>query len=143
MNDTHPIARFVQGFFHEYLAAQRGLSNNTIYSYRDSLKLFLRFVSQRVGKHVDKLNLEHFDEKLVTLFLNDLEETRGNSTLMQRDLLSKVVFPNRHRDRRRDGFKQGFKQNSLNIKTTPPVPVSAVASASTRRGYRWGGASQC
>ena len=29
MNATHPISRFVQGFFHEYLAAQRGLSSNT------------------------------------------------------------------------------------------------------------------
>ncbi len=88
MNDNHSIARFIHGFFHEYLAAQRGLSTNTIYSYRDSLKLFLRFVSQLVGKHVDKLNLEDFDEKLVALFLNDLEETRGNSTQTRNNRLA-------------------------------------------------------
>ena len=50
MNATHSLARFLQGFFHEYLAAQRGLSHNTILSYRDCLKLFLRFVSQQAGK---------------------------------------------------------------------------------------------
>ncbi len=50
MNATYPIARFVHGFFQDYLAAQRGLSPNTILSYRDSLKLFLRFVSEQTGK---------------------------------------------------------------------------------------------
>jgi site-specific recombinase XerD len=79
MNATHHIARFVQRFFHEYLAAQRGLSPNTVLSYRDTLKLFLRFVSQRVGKPVDKLTLEDFDEKRVFAFLKDLQDRRGNS----------------------------------------------------------------
>ncbi len=139
MNTNHSIARFVHSFFQNYLVAQRGLSQNTIKSYRDCLKLFFSFVSEQISKHVDKLNVEDFDEKLTTHFLNDLEQTRANSALMQRDLLSKVVFPNRHRERRRDGFKQ----DSLNIKTTRSAPVSAVVSASTRRGHRWGGASQC
>ena len=80
MNATHSIARFVQGFFQNYLAAQRGFSKNTILSYRDCLKFFFRFVSEQIGKPVDKLNVEDFDEKLSTHFLNHLEETRGNST---------------------------------------------------------------
>ena len=50
MNANHPIARFVHGFFQDYLAAQRGLSPNTILAYRDCLKLFLRFVSEQVGR---------------------------------------------------------------------------------------------
>lgn len=80
MNATHPIAPWVQGFFHQYLAAQRGLSLNTILSYRDSLKLFLRFVSERVGKPVDQLSVEDFDRKLTAAFLDHLEASRGNST---------------------------------------------------------------
>ncbi len=79
MNATHPIAQYVQRFFQEYLAAQKGLSPNTILSYRDALKLFLRFVSERLKKPVDKLALEDFDEKLVLAFLRDLEKSRGNS----------------------------------------------------------------
>lgn len=77
--DATPIARLVQEFFHQYLAAQRGLSPNTILSYRDSLKLFLRFASERVAKPVDKLVIESFDEKLTVAFLGDLETSRGNS----------------------------------------------------------------
>lgn len=88
MNVTHPIARFVQGFFHDYLAAQRGLSPNTILSYRDALKLFLRFASQRVGKPVDKLSVEDFDEKLTLAFLDDLEASRGNSTQTRNNRLA-------------------------------------------------------
>jgi site-specific recombinase XerD len=80
MKATHPMARFLQGFFHEYLAAQRGLSLNTILSYRDALKLLLRFGSDRMGKPIDELALEDLDEKMVLAFLDDLETTRGNST---------------------------------------------------------------
>jgi site-specific recombinase XerD len=88
MNASHSIARFVHRFFHEYLAAQRGLSTNTILSYRDCLKLFLCFVSEQVGKHVDKLNVEDFDEKLAARFLNDLETTRRNSTQTRNNRLA-------------------------------------------------------
>jgi site-specific recombinase XerD len=80
MSTTPPLAHFVQGFFQEYLAAQRGLSPNTILSYRDALKLFLRFTSQRVKKPADKLVLQDFDEKSAADFLDDLEANRGNCT---------------------------------------------------------------
>ena len=87
-NNTHSIARFVQRFFHDYLAAQRGLSKNTIMSYRDCLKLFFLFVSEQTGKHVDKLRVEDFDEKLTVHFLNDLEKTRSNSTQTRNNRLA-------------------------------------------------------
>jgi site-specific recombinase XerD len=80
MNATQPLARCLHGFFHEYLAAQRGLSLNTIFSYRDALKLLLRFGSDRMGKPVDKLALDDVDEKMVLAFLDDLETPCGNST---------------------------------------------------------------
>ncbi len=40
-NPAQPIAPLVQSFFENRLAAQKGLSCNTILAYRDSLKLFL------------------------------------------------------------------------------------------------------
>jgi site-specific recombinase XerD len=88
MNATHPIARYVHGFFHDYLAAQRGLSPNTILSYRDALKLLLRYVARQVGKPVDKLLTEHFDEKMVVAFLTHLEANRGNSPQTRNNRLS-------------------------------------------------------
>jgi site-specific recombinase XerD len=88
MNATPPLAHFVQGFFQEYLAAQKGLSPNTILSYRDALKLFLRFASQRVEKPVDKLVLQDFDEKSAADFLDDLEANRGNCTAARNNRLA-------------------------------------------------------
>lgn len=88
MNVTHPLARLVQGFFQEYMAAQKGLSPNTILSYRDALKLFLCFASRRVEKPVDKLVLEDFDEKLALDFLDDLEASRGNCTAVRNNRLA-------------------------------------------------------
>jgi site-specific recombinase XerD len=78
MDSTHPIAPFVQAFFLKFLAAQRGLSPNTILSYKDALKLLLRFAVGQRGKPTDKLTIEDFDEKLVLGFLDHLESTRGN-----------------------------------------------------------------
>lgn len=88
MNAPHPLARFLQGFFHDYLAAQRGLSPNTTFSYRDALKLLLRFGSDRTGKPVDQLALEDVDDKMVLAFLDDLETTHGNSTATRNNRLA-------------------------------------------------------
>jgi site-specific recombinase XerD len=88
MNGSHPIAGFVQGFFHEYLAAQRGLSPNTILSYRDALKLLLCYVSRRVSKPVDKLLVEDIDETVVVAFLQHLESDRGNAPQTRNNRLS-------------------------------------------------------
>ena len=77
--NTHLIARFVEGFFHDYLVGQRGLSRNTIVSYRDALKLFLRFARERLGKPVDKLTVEDVDSKQVTAFLEHLEVSEATA----------------------------------------------------------------
>jgi len=88
MNATHSLDRLVHGFFQVYLAAQKGLSANTILSYRDALKLFLRFASQQVEKPVDKLLLEDFDEKLATNFLDHLQASRSNCTAVRNNRLA-------------------------------------------------------
>ena len=40
----------VQQFFTEYLVAQRALSPRTVASYRDSMTLFLAYVTEHLGK---------------------------------------------------------------------------------------------
>lgn len=88
MNATHSLARLVHGFFQEYMAAQKGLSPNTILSYRDAVKLFLGFAAKQVGKPVDKLVLEDFDEPLALNFLDDLQATRGNCAAVRNNRLA-------------------------------------------------------
>ena len=88
MNATHSLAHLVHGFFQEYLAAQRGLSPNTILSYRDALKLFFCFAAKQTEKPVDRLILEDFDEKLALDFLDDLQAGRGNCTAVRNNRLA-------------------------------------------------------
>src|ERR1700729_2336029 len=58
MNDAKALLSHVQAFFENYLAAQRGLSSNTILAYRDALKLFLSFLAASSGKSAARLRLE-------------------------------------------------------------------------------------
>jgi site-specific recombinase XerD len=78
----------VHGFFCDHLAAQKGLSANTIASYRDSLKLLLQFIAQTITQPVDKLTLEDFDATLIVAFLSDLETTRGNTARTRNNRLA-------------------------------------------------------
>jgi site-specific recombinase XerD len=75
-----PIAPLVQSFFEGHLAGERGLSPNTVLAYRDCLKLFLAFLSRRLGKPAQELRAADFDEGGVLAFLDHLQRERGNST---------------------------------------------------------------
>ena len=44
MSAQAALPTLLRGFFENYLAAQRDVSPNTILAYRDSIKLFLRFI---------------------------------------------------------------------------------------------------
>jgi len=79
MNRSHPVADYLHSFFYQYLAGAKGLSPNTLISYRDTLKLYLRFGAQQLKKPVDRLTLEDLNEKMILAFLNHVEHEKGNS----------------------------------------------------------------
>ena len=66
-------------FFSHYLPVQKGLSENTVLSYRDAIKLLLCYAADRWKKSVDELCVEDIDESLVLTFLDHLETVRGCS----------------------------------------------------------------
>ena len=69
----------VEKFFREYLPTLRGMSLQTIRSYRDALVLFLRFVSGHSGRRLEDLDLDAVTAEHVTQFLMFLEAERHNS----------------------------------------------------------------
>lgn len=79
MNATIFLAPYVRSFFEDHLTCRRNVSRNTIHSYRDALKLLLKFAVDRLKVPVTKLLVTHVTEPLVADFLTDLERTRGNS----------------------------------------------------------------
>jgi site-specific recombinase XerD len=80
MSKTPMLLSYVQAFFQEYLAGQRGLSRNTILAYRDALKLFLAFLATSLKKQAACLQLEDLQAEQVLAFLEYTEQKRENRT---------------------------------------------------------------
>jgi site-specific recombinase XerD len=86
MSEITLLGSWVRRFLLEHLAAERGLARNTQRSYRDTLTLLLPFVTAKLKKPVDRLNVTDISGDVVRLFLTDLETSRqcGIATRNQR-----------------------------------------------------------
>jgi integrase/recombinase XerD len=73
------LAPTLQAFFVERLINQKDASPRTIAAYRDTLKLLLRYASQRTGTPPSKLDFADLDASLISGFLDHLERERGNT----------------------------------------------------------------
>ena len=73
------FAKFLQGFFTEYLPMQRNVSPHTVRSYRDLMTLLLRFCRDRKSMAIERLCIEKLSADLVIEFLDSLETDRGCS----------------------------------------------------------------
>jgi len=69
----------LQAFFQEWLGGQRNLSRHTVLSYRDTWRLFLRFVASRHARAVAQLTLTDLTEAEVLAFLRHCEDDRHAS----------------------------------------------------------------
>lgn len=70
------FSALLHAFFHEWLGQQRNLSRHTVMSYRDTWRLFLRFLSERNRRPIVDLSLAEMHAKSVTAFLQYLEDER-------------------------------------------------------------------
>lgn len=72
------LGRELVRFFEEFLPAQRGLSPNTVRSYRDALLLLLQFASANAKRPIERLEVSDLTAERMINFLNFLETDRGN-----------------------------------------------------------------
>ncbi len=79
------FALLLTQFFTQRLIKQKQASPNTISSYRDTFKLLLQYIKQRLGKEPSSLIVQDIDAPLISDFLNDLEDNRG-ITIRSRNL---------------------------------------------------------
>ena len=78
----HPPTRFavlLQSFFAQHLVQQKNVSPKTVTTYRDTFKLFLRYMEQTHRKSPVQMDLPDFTAETVLGFLNYLEKERRNS----------------------------------------------------------------
>lgn len=74
-----PLTYWLHGFFHEWLGQQRNCSRHTILSYRDTWRLYLRYVAAQRGKPVSALSLADLTDVQVLAFLKHIETERHDT----------------------------------------------------------------
>jgi site-specific recombinase XerD len=73
------IASTVQAFFTERLIQQRQASPHTITAYADTVRMLLRFATERTGIPCHRLQFTDIDAPMIGAFLDHLEHDRCNS----------------------------------------------------------------
>lgn len=84
------FAQHLTKYLTYYLPGQKGLSANTIKSYRDTFCLLLQYCHDERGVRPEKLSIERIDCALVTGFLDWLENERGNSIATRNQRLTAI-----------------------------------------------------
>jgi len=84
------LARALREFFAEHLPMVRGTSPHTVCSYRDAVALLLRFLAQRHGRPVVKLDFANLVPDDVVAFLHYLETVRGNGATTRNARLAAI-----------------------------------------------------
>lgn len=88
------LGKVLQKFFSNRLVVQLGRSPLTVKSYRDAMKLLLRYTSAVTRKPMTALSLDDFSKEHILRFLSHLEKDRGNTagTRNQRLAMLHVFF---------------------------------------------------
>lgn len=79
MSIVTSLAPILESFFTQRLMQQRQASPHTISSYRDTFRLFLKFIQQHLHQQPSRLDFTLIDAPLVMAFLDELENHRGIS----------------------------------------------------------------
>ena len=82
------LAPPLQRFFSEHLLNQKSVSSATVASYRDTFRLFLRYMQQAQRKSPAALDLSDFTAANVLAFLDYLEQERHNKARSRNARLS-------------------------------------------------------
>lgn len=77
-------------FLSKYLPSRIGISRNTIWSYRDTFSLLLRFCSEEKAMAIEKIKIETLQKNLINDFLTWLETRRGCSVSTRNQRLAAI-----------------------------------------------------
>lgn len=92
-NSKTTLPYIVSRFFTVYLPGERGFSESTIISYRDTFKQLLLFCKSHLGVQPEKLTISHLTRDVIAEFLHSLNaEGKSISTQNQRLAAIKCFF---------------------------------------------------
>jgi len=84
------FAEHLTRFLSEYLPAQKNVSKNTIYSYRDTFKLLIRYCQEKEGFAAERITMDVLSSKLIAGFLEWLEMERRCSVSTRNQRLAAI-----------------------------------------------------
>lgn len=90
MKKSNNIAKYLSGFFEEYLSAERGVSPNTMRSYGATFASFLDFMKSIRKLEADKLTIEHVNRKNILGFLEWLQTNKESSISTRNQRLAAI-----------------------------------------------------
>jgi integrase/recombinase XerD len=90
MKNNRALAPWIKHFLLVYLPADRNFARNTQHSYRDALRLLVKFASTAVRKKPDELLVEDLSTDLVRSFMRHIEEKRKCSVATRNQRLAAV-----------------------------------------------------
>ncbi len=121
MPNANLLGPWIRRFLLEYLVSELNPARNTQCSYRDTLRLLLPFVAQKVQKEVDRISVTDVSPEMVRLFLRHLEESRKCAVATPEPTIGcDSLFGSLHR----------LEQSRTHrvVRTTPRHPTQAGAS---------------
>lgn len=78
-NKNNKLSIALEDFFLNHLSKIKSMSKNTILSYRDTIKIFLKFICIKKNISLQSIDIDQIDNGIIISFLNNLEEQRENS----------------------------------------------------------------
>jgi integrase/recombinase XerD len=118
---TPTLGQIVHSFFEDFLKAQKGLRPSSIRSYRDVLRLFLRFVAKDARCSLTRLSIQELTLERSLAFLKHLEEGRGNHIRTRNQRLAALrTFFEYVASRIPDMLDVGQRVAAIPIKRVPP-----------------------
>ncbi len=84
------LAPTLQAFFTDRLMHQRQASSHTLSSYRDTMKLLVRFAAERRKVQPVQLEISDLDSALISAFLDHREHDYGNSVRTRNTRLTAI-----------------------------------------------------
>jgi site-specific recombinase XerD len=88
MGKLNPLFSLVRDFLTHYLPIERKYSENTIRSYKKALELLLDYTKSQKSVPLVKISFEMIDRKMLSSFLDYLENERGCSPVTRNHRLS-------------------------------------------------------
>jgi integrase/recombinase XerD len=80
MTAANPLGPLMHSFFADHLVTVKGLRPASVRSYRDTMRLLLRFVADDKGTKITRLDVTDLTFERMLGFLRYLEAERGNHT---------------------------------------------------------------